>query len=178
MTTGHIFIAQSLDGYIARPDHSLDWLMKQTTEGEDHGYDDFIATVDGIVMGRGSFLNALTFDTWPYDIPVIVLSKTLRDKDVPAALTDKVILSQLPPRDLMGMLADLGWQRAYIDGGKVVQSFLREGLINDIILTQIPILIGRGIRLFGDLNQDIDMKHLGTKSFASGLVTSFYKLRA
>ncbi|MDG1531368.1 MAG: dihydrofolate reductase family protein [Paracoccaceae bacterium] len=176
MTTGHIFIAQSLDGFIARPDHGLDWLMKFQVEDDDNGYGYFISSMDCIVMGRGSFLNVLSFGEWPYELPVIVLSNTLSQNDIPENIADKVILSQLSPPELMGMLTDLGWNRAYIDGGQVIQSFLRDDLIDDMVLTQIPILIGKGIPLFGELDRDVDLLHMDTSSAPSGLVSSFYKV--
>lgn len=180
MITGHVFIATSLDGYVARktddPEHRLDWLMKQDTVGEDHGYDAFVDSVDGLVMGRGSFETLLAFEDWPYQKPVVVMSKTLEPEDIPTDLEGKVELTSLPPRDVMNMLEKRGWTRAYIDGGKIIQSFLNEGLIADLTLTRIPILIGNGLPLFGDLNRDIDLKHMKTQVFESGLVTSFYQI--
>ena len=176
MTTGHVFIAVSMDGFIARKDGALDWLMKQKTEGEDHGYDDFMASVDGLVIGRGSFLKVLTFDEWPYEKPVVVMSASLGDNDIPAALRDRVRLSRLSPRALMAELGKEGWARAYVDGGKIIQSFLAEGLIADMVLTRIPILIGEGLPLFGPLENDIDLKHVSTRTFPSGLIGSTYQV--
>ena len=177
MTTGHVFIATSLDGFIARKDGSIDWLMKQETGEEDHGYDAFIASVDGLVMGRGSFEKVLRFDTWPYQKPVVVMSSTLNDTDIPERLKDKVFLSTLTPEALMRDLGDRGWSRANIDGGKVVQSFLRDGLISDLIVTQIPILIGNGRPLFGSMPHDIDLELVESRAFPSGLVTSKYRVK-
>lgn len=180
MTTGHVFIATSLDGFVARQTDNaearLDWLMKQDTVGEDHGYDDFIESVDGLVMGRGSFETLLGFEGWPYSKPVIVASKTLTQSDIPSELAGKVELSDLPPSEILDMLDKRGWQRAYIDGGKLVQSFIRLGLIQDITLTRIPILIGSGIPLFGELDNDIDLELSSVKAFESGLVTCVYKM--
>lgn len=176
MTSGHVYIATSLDGFIARRDHRIDWLMKQGIEGEDHGYEAFMDSVDGLVMGRGSFLNVLSFGDWPYRKPVVVMSRSLGESDIPEALRDKVRLSTQTPHELMASLQKAGWQRAYIDGGQLVQSFIRKGLIDDIILTTIPILIGDGIRLFGAVEQDIDLHLLSSTSFPSGLVQSHYKL--
>lgn len=177
MPTGHVFIATSLDGFIARADGSLDWLLKQAAEGEDHGYDAFIDSVDGVVMGRGSFEKVVTFAPWPYPKPVIVMSSVLTDADIPARLRSRVNLSRLTPRALMADLASRGWQRAYIDGGRLIRSFLREGLIADITLTRAPVLIGHGRPLFGDLPRDIELEHVSTRSFPSGLVTSVYRIR-
>jgi len=176
MTTGHMFMAMSLDGFVAREDFGLDWLMKQKTEGEDHGNDAFIASVDGLVMGSGSFRTVLTFDDWPYEKPVVVMSRTIKSKDIPEELHDKVSVSALTPQQLMTSLSEKGWKRAYIDGGKIIQSFMREGLITDMTVTVIPILIGEGKRMFGPLDADIDLQLLDSKSFPSGLVTSRYEV--
>lgn len=176
MPTGHIFIATSLDGFIAREDGGLDWLLKQPAEGEDHGYDAFIESVDVVVMGRASFEKVLTFEPWPYPKPVIVMSGTLTEAGIPAQLRSRVSLSRLSPRALMDDLGSRGWRRAYIDGGRLIQSFLREHLIADITLTRAPVLIGRGRPLFGDLTRDIDLEHVSTRSYPSGLVTSKYRV--
>ncbi len=175
MTIGHVFMATSLDGFVARRDHSLDWLMKQNTEGEDQGYNDFIAGVDGIIMGRGSFQNVLTFDQWPYEKLVIVMSKSLTQDDVPKDLSGKVRVTTLEPKELMELLEAEGWKHAYVDGGKIVQSFIKAGLIEDITVTIIPILIGDGLRLFGEINGDIDLSLLESRSFQSGLVQNHYR---
>lgn len=176
MITGHVFIATSLDGFVARKSGELDWLMKQETSGEDHGYDAFMASVDGLVMGRGSFDAVLTFEQWPYEKPVVVMSRTLGQGDVPAAIADRVTLTRLDPAGVMKMLEGQGWRRVYVDGGKVVQSFLRDGLIADMELTRIPILLGDGLPLFGALDRDVDCEHLETRTFPSGLVTSRYRI--
>ena len=169
-------MAMSLDGFVARSDGGLDWLMKQKTDGEDHGFDEFVASIDGLVMGRGSYQNVLTFGEWPYEKPVVVMSRTLTDADIPDELKGRVRLSNQTPQELMRQLDVEGWKRAYVDGGKIVQSFLSEGLIEDMTLTHVPILIGDGLPLFGRQTKDIDLKHLETHSFPSGLVTSKYKV--
>jgi dihydrofolate reductase len=176
MITGHVFMAMSLDGFVARKNHGLDWLMKQKTEGEDHGYEAFQARMDGIVMGRGSYQNVLSFGEWPYTKPVIVMSKTLQQNDVPKELADKVRITDQEPQALMDELQGQGWSRAYIDGGKVVQSFVRAGLVEDFVVTMIPVLIGEGIRLFGAIDSDIDLELLGTQAFESGLLQTRYRV--
>lgn len=169
-------MAMSLDGFVARQDFGLDWLMKQMTEGEDHGHAVFMDSIDGLVMGSGSFRTALSFGHWPYEKPVIVMSKTLKPDDIPVELRDKVILSEQTPRQVMASLSKRGWQRVYVDGGKIIQSFLRDGLIADMTVTIAPILIGAGKRMFGELDADIDLQLLDTKSFPSGLVTTKYEI--
>lgn len=176
MTTAHVFIATSLDGFIARPDGDIGWLLQRDDTTEDHGYLAFIADKDLIVMGRGSYEKVLTFDTWPYDLPVLVLSAQLADAPVPAALEGKLRFSRQAPRDVMAELAVQGVRRVYVDGGQLVQSFLRDGLIEDIVITTAPVLIGAGRPLFGALPQDIDLKLVSSRSFPSGLVQSHYRL--
>lgn len=176
MTTGHVFIATSLDGFIARKDGDIDWLTGLDTSAEDHGYEAFIATVDGMVMGRGSFEKVRSFPEWPYEIPVIVMSRTLNRRDIPDRLLGRVSLSRLDPPTLMNKLENDGWKRAYIDGGRIIRSFLRAGLVKDMILTHVPILLGQGRPLFGQLDRDMDLVHLETRVFPSGLVKSHYRV--
>ena len=150
--------------------------MKQSDDRDESGYDEFINSVDGIVMGRNSYEKVLTFGEWPYDKPVIVMSKSLSSTSVPVELAERVAITDLDPIDLMASLEKRGWSRVYVDGGKVVQSFIREGLIEDIVLTTVPILIGDGIRLFGGLDEDIDLQLISAKSLPSGMVQSHYRL--
>jgi len=176
MTTAHVFIAISLDGFIARHDGDIAWLLQRDDPTEDHGYPAFIADKDVIVMGRGSYEKALTFDPWPYDRPVVVLSKKLANAPVPELLEGKVRFSSRAPKEEMKALAEQNVHRVYVDGGQVVQSFLRDGLISDMIITTIPVLIGAGRPLFGALSRDIDLKLVSSCSFPSGLVQTTYRL--
>lgn len=175
-TTAHVFIATSLDGYIARPDGDIDWLLQRDDPNEDHGYSDFIADKDMIVMGRGSYEKVLTFDTWPYDRPVLVLSSQLANAPVPDALKGKVRFSGWTPAQAMDALASENVRRVYVDGGRLVQSFLRDGLIDDMVITAVPVLIGTGRPLFGALSRDVDLKLVSSRSFPSGLVQSTYRV--
>jgi dihydrofolate reductase len=174
VTSGHVFIAASLDGYIARPDGGLDWLLSYDDGGDDRGYAAFIAGVDVIVMGRGTFETVLSFDPWPYDLPVLVLSSTMGGSDVPDRLQGRVAVANLTPAGAMAHLAQAGHKRAYVDGGRLVQAFLAAGLIEDMIVTRAPVLLGTGRPLFGGLPQDVPLTHLGTKAYPSGLVQSHY----
>jgi dihydrofolate reductase len=177
MTTGHIFIATSLDGFIARPDGAIEWLIQHTNPDEDHGYDAFMAQINVIVMGRGTYQTVLAFDPWPYALPVVVLSRSLAAEDVPTHLAGQVRITALPPRAVMAGLAAEGYKRAYIDGGQIIQAFLRDGLIADMVITRVPVLIGSGRSLFGPLDgTDIALSHLQTQSFPSGLVQSHYQI--
>lgn len=177
MTTGHVFVAVSLDGFVAREDHQLDWLMKQDTGDGDHGFAAFMDSVDGLVMGAGTFRTVLGFGEWPYTKPVVVMSRSLTDADIPAHLPGKARISRKAPAALMEDLKAEGWKRAYVDGGQLVQSFLREGLIDDMIISIIPILIGRGISLFGPLNNDVDLELIRAEAFGAGLLQTHYRIR-
>lgn len=172
-----VFIATSLDGYIARKDGNIDWLIAASNpeDPEDYGYKAFSDTVDCMVMGRGTMEIALSFEAWPYEGKrVIVLSNTLTE--VPAELMGKIELYSGSLVALAEKLQTEGCQRLYIDGGKTIQSFLNENLITDMIITQIPILIGEGLPLFGKTNRDIQLKHISTQSFPIGFVQSTYEV--
>ncbi|MBN7787092.1 dihydrofolate reductase [Ponticoccus gilvus] len=177
MITGHVFVACSLDGFIARSDHGLDWLSHPGTEDEEHGYEDFLAGIDGIVMGSASYRKVRSFPEWPYDKPVVVLSESLRPEDIPEELHDRLRLSRARPVRLMETLEAEGWRNVYVDGGAVIQSFLRAGLISEMTITHVPVLIGSGRRLFGALEEDIPFDLMETRSFRSGLVSTRYRLR-
>jgi dihydrofolate reductase len=176
MISGHVFIASSLDGYIARPDGDIGWLLARDDPREDHGYDAFIADKDAIVMGRGSYEKVATFETWPYDRPVLVLSRRLAGTPVPDRLRGKVRFADLAPPGAMRALEHDGARRVYVDGGQVVQAFLRAGLIADMVITTVPVLIGSGRPLFGELPADRDLALVASRSFPSGLVQSTYRL--
>jgi len=170
-----VFIATSLDGFIARPDGALDWLPADG--GEPHGYDEFIATVDALVIGRKTLETVLSFDAWPYGTkPVVVLSTTLSEETVPAGAVCEVMAGT--PQEIVTRLAHRGMNHLYIDGGVTIQGFLEAGLIQRMIITRIPVLLGSGILLFGSLSRDIRLEHVATRSFASGMVQSEYVVAA
>lgn len=176
MTSGHVFIATSLDGFISREDGSIDWLPDPSGEHEDYGYGPFMASMDGLVIGRGTYEKVLTFGAWPYSKPVIVMSQSLSASDVPDGLADRIELSAEAPADLMDRLSQRGWKRAYVDGGQLIQSFLRDSLIETLTITRIPVLIGKGRPLFGVVPADILLEHLETRTYPSGLVSSTYRV--
>lgn len=176
MITGHIFIATSLDGFIAKSDGDIEWLLKRDDPTEDHGYNSFISNIDGIVMGRETYEKVLKFEDWYYSKPVIVLSRTLTSSSVPERLKNKVRILNSTPRELMNSLAKEKWKRVYVDGGKIIQSFLQDGLIEDMIITKVPVLLGQGRSLFGPLKNEISLEHLTTLAFPSGLVQSHYRV--
>ena len=174
MTTGHAFMAMSLDGFVARPDRTVDWLNDYQDTGEETGFDAFMNSVDGLVMGRGSFETVLGFGVWPYTKPVMVMSKSMTAADIPEDLQGKVEITALDPVPLMAELDARGWSRAYVDGGAVIRSFLRDDLMRSLCVTVVPILIGDGIRMFGPLEADRKLTLTGSKVFRNGLVQLTY----
>jgi dihydrofolate reductase len=171
-------MAMSLDGYVARADHTLDWLDKQDTGDEEFGFSEFMDNIDVLVMGSGSYRTVLGFGQWPYTKPVIVLSRSLNQADIPDHLEGKVEIKSGSPGDIMKSLGERGVRQVYVDGGAVVQSFLRDGLITDMRITIVPILIGGGIRLFGELAKDVDLALQDVEKFDSGLVQMRYRVVA
>jgi dihydrofolate reductase len=173
--TASVFIATSLDGFIARKNGALDWLPGD--EVEPHGYEEFIASVDALVMGRKTFETVLSFGEWPYGTkPVVVLSSRPADIVVPAGAVCEAMSGT--PSEVMARLAERGMTHLYVDGGVTVQGFLAAGLIRRMIITRIPVLLGSGIPLFGFLDHDIRCAHVATRSFASGMVQSEYSIEA
>ena len=172
-----VFIATSVDGLIARADGDVAWLhgFEPLPDGEDGGFGEMMAAVDALVMGRGTFEKVLEFEGWPYgEKPVIVLSRSLTQ--VPEALADRVRIDGSAPEELLAHLWQAGYKRIYLDGGRVIQSFLRAGLVDDMTLTRVPILLGDGIPLFGPLEQDIKLRLLKSKSWDNGFVQSTYQV--
>jgi dihydrofolate reductase len=166
-----VFIATSVDGFIARPNGNLDWLP--AGGGEEHGYDEFIATVDALVIGRGTFETVLTFDSWPYGSKRVIVLST-RPLDLSAARGGVVEQMSGPPEAIAARLDAEGVRHAYVDGGVTIQRFLRARLIQRLIITRVPVLIGEGIPLFGPLDSDVRLQHVATRTFPSGLVQSEY----
>jgi dihydrofolate reductase len=171
------FIATSVDGFIARDDGALDWLVPESSNpSEDYGYSSFMSSIDVVVLGRATFETVLSFGSWPYgDKRVVVLSRSA--VTIPKRVGSKVNASSLSPRELSSQLAEEGLRHAYIDGGKTIQSFIEQNLINELTLTQIPVLIGTGIRLFGAVPKDVHLELVEVKQFSNGYVQSRYRIK-
>ena len=168
-----VFIGTSVDGFIARPNGALDFLPEGG--GEPHGYNEFIASVDAIVIGRKTFETVLAFDTWPYgNKRVVVLSS--RPVDLCAVRGGVVEQMGGPPAEIVSQLAARRIHHLYIDGGVTIQGFLRAGVLQRLIITRVPVLIGEGIPLFGSLPHDIRLRHIATRHYPSGLVQSEYQV--
>jgi len=172
--TASVFVGASVDGFIARLDGGLDWLP--AGGGEPHGYDEFMASVDALVIGRNTFDIVSRFDAWPYGGKrVVVLSSRALDlSGIGNGLVEQMAGA---PGDIIARLAASGAAHLYIDGGITVQRFLSAGLIDRLIITRVPVLIGKGISLFGDLPHDVELEHVATRSYRSGLVQSEYRMR-
>jgi len=169
----YVYIATSLDGFIATPDGGVEWLDDVPNPNkEDFGFAEFISRVDAILMGSGTYEKVLTFGQWPYEKKVYVLSN--RIQSVPDNLKDKVWIISGEPRDVLSKLEKEGVENLYIDGGKVIQSFLREDLIDELIITRVPKLLGQGIPLFGELDEIVDFSHRETEIINDYLVKSRY----
>jgi len=168
-----VFIGTSVDGFIARRDGNLDFLPPDG--GEPHGYNEFIATVDALVIGRKTFETVLAFPIWPYgDKRVVVLSS--QPLDFSAVRGGVVEQMSGTPAEIIAKLEASGTHHVYLDGGITIQRFLRAGLVHRLIITRVPVLIGEGIPLFGSLPHDVRLKHVATQHYPSGLVKSEYEV--
>jgi dihydrofolate reductase len=167
-----VFIGASVDGFIARENGDLDWLPQGG--GEPHGYDEFMASVDALIIGRKTYETVLGFEEWPYGSKaVFVLSSGPLKPAPPGALVERM---SGDPQAIAAQLEARGFQHAYVDGGITIQGFLRAGLIQRLIVTRVPVLIGSGVSLFGPTGRDIALKHVATRQYASGLVQSEYEV--
>ena len=173
-----VFIATSADGFIAREDGAIDWLERAhagAPPGEDFGYQAFFDSVDALVMGRRTFELVRDFEPWPYgDKPVIVLTR--QGTEVPATLRARVSTSAEAPRALLERLGAQGLRSVYLDGGLAVQSFLRDGLVDELIVTLVPVLIGSGRPLFGPLPGDVELELVESNPHAGGCVQSRWRV--
>lgn len=169
-----VYIAQSLDGYIADKNGSLEWLeMVPNPEGLDLGFSDFIENIDALIMGRTTYETVCAFDMpWPYTKPVFVLSNSLQTIHPKAKDHVEIVNGSLP--SILEDLHEQGFNDLYIDGGRTIQSFLQEGLIDELIITTLPILLGGGSSLFGILPKQISLKLIKSEILLDQMVQSTY----
>jgi len=168
-----VYVGTSLDGFIAKNNDDIEWLVQFQNDEVQKEYEEFIKRIDAILIGRGTFEKVLTFPSWPYSKKVFVLSTTI--KQVPETLKEKATVVSMNPKELLTYLSGRGYSSIYVDGGKVIQSFLREDCIDEMIITKVPLLLGSGIPLFGHLDKDLLFRHMQTKTLSNGLVKSFYE---
>lgn len=172
-----VFIATSLDGFIADRDGGLGWLETvPNPDGDDGGFADFTARVDAVVMGRVTFETMVGFDVgWPYPVPGLILSTTL--SGIPVGFEKHVTLCQGSPSEIVAQAAERGFQRLYIDGGTTIQGFLAADLIDEMIVTEVPILLGGGSRLFGALAAPLAFDLIEARSLRGQLLQKHYRRR-
>ena len=168
-----VYVGTSLDGFIARKDGDIGWLEPFQNKEVGDSYAEFISNIDAIVLGRGTFEKVLDFPSWPYEKKVFVLSS--RMKRIPDRVSGKATLLSVKPGELLKYLAGEGLSNIYVDGGKVIQGFLQEDFVDEVTITQVPVLIGSGIPLFGFLGRDLQFRHLRTNVYSNGLVSSRYE---
>lgn len=174
-----VYIAISLDGFIARKDGALDWLDEANTtvpDGEDCGFQAFMNSVDTLIMGRKTFEQILSFGEWPYgSTTVIVLSRN--SISFPPNVPETVVNSSEAPRELLNRLSGEGAEHVYVDGGITIQGFLSENLVNEITVTVIPVILGDGIPFSGPLPKDIHLAHVRTRAFDFGFIQTTYSVK-
>lgn len=173
--TNYVYIATSMDGYIADKDGGLDWLHSvPNPDNLDFGFADFLQSIDALIMGRTTFETVCSFDVdWPYSVPVFVLSNTLTT--VPEAYKNKAEVVSGALTQVVESLHQRGFKDLYVDGGKTIQSFLEDDLIDDVIVTQLPILLGRGSPLFGNLAEPLQFEHVNTQTYLEAMVQTHYR---
>ncbi len=168
-----VFCGVSVDGFLARSNHGLDFL--EAGGQTPHGFEEFYSSVDVVVIGRKTFEVVKTFEQWPYGKkPVVVLSS----RPLELSWIKGGVVEQMSgePADIAAHLRDRNFRHAYIDGGITIQNFLAAGLIDRLIVNRVPVLIGEGIPLFGRVPRDIVLRHVATQSYPGGLVQSEYEI--
>jgi dihydrofolate reductase len=170
----YVYIGASLDGYIAGKDGNIDWLNDiPNPDGSDFGFSEFIKGIDAIVMGRNTFETVVNFGSWPYTKPVFVLSSSI--KQIPSHLKKKVEIMNGAPEKIVTDLNARNYNNLYIDGGKTIQEFLKREMIDEMIITRIPVLLGEGIPLFAELDVMQKFEHINTEVLSNTIVKSHYR---
>ncbi|MES9879112.1 MAG: dihydrofolate reductase family protein [Candidatus Sedimenticola sp. 1PA] len=174
--TSYVYVAQSLDGYIAGPGGELDWLDEiDNPDNSDFGFSLFMENIDALIMGRNTFEKVLSFGIWPYEKPVFVASDPL--SSLPAGFDEKAFLINGSPNHMVKSLCEKGYNNLYIDGGSLIQSFLAENLIDKIIVTTAPVLLGGGIPLFGSLPKRVKLRLFNSDILDNQLVKTSYDVQ-
>jgi dihydrofolate reductase len=170
-----VFIATSLDGYIADNNGGIDWLHSiPNPDNSDMGYTDFMERIDALVMGRKTFETVLSFEVdWPYSKPVFVLSNELNK--IPRSHKDKAFLVKGTLPEILNQIQDRGYFRLYIDGGTTIQNFLKEDLIDEMVISTIPVLLGGGIPLFTELPKAVRFDLVSSYTYLNQITQSHYE---
>ena len=169
-----VFIATSLDGYIVDQNGGIDWLHTiPNSDNIDKGYSEFMSQIDALIMGRTTFETVCGFDMdWPYQKPVFVLSNSLAT--IPHKLKDKAMLISGNLKSILEQLHEKGCYSLYIDGGRTIQSFLKEDLIDEMTITIIPYLLGGGVPLFTELSKRLDFECVDSKIYLEKVVQNYF----
>jgi dihydrofolate reductase len=167
-----VYAGVSLDGFIAGKDGDISWLAAFENKEINDSYKNFMTEVDAIVIGRGTYETVISFSAWPYEKKAFLLSTSI--KQVPEKLKDKIEIISMKPGEIRKYLSDNGFTNIYVDGGKVIQGFLKDDCIDEIIITRLPVLLGSGIPLFGSLSDMLEFTHIRTDVYSNGLVKSHY----
>lgn len=170
-----VFIATSTDGFIATKDGGIEWLMEvPNPDNSDFGFNDFMESIDALVMGRKTYEKVLSFECdWPYKKKVFVLSNTLKNCD--PSLEEKVEIVNGPIKKVVKTLNASGYNRLYIDGGVTIQNFLKEDLIDEMIITIVPVTLGEGIPLFRNNHHEVKFKLQLCENYSNGIVKNYFK---
>ncbi len=170
-----VFIATSIDGYIADKNGGIDWLHSiPNPKNDDMGYVEFTNDIDALVMGRTTFETVCGFDIdWPYDKPVFVLSNKL--KEIPESHRGKAFLVKGTLTEILDQIYEKGLNKLYIDGGTTIRNFLKKDLIDEIVITKIPVLLGGGSSLFAELPNELKFELIGTKTYLNQITQNHYK---
>ena len=172
-----VYIATSLDGYIAGPEGNLDWLnYVPVPQGNDLGFANFIAGIDAIIMGRKTFETVVGFGMgWTYPVPGLILSST--ENTAPEGFKEHVTFAKGTPDKIINLAKAKGYSNLYIDGGKTIQSFLQAGLIDELIVSEIPVLLGGGEQLFGELNKQLNFELVGSEVLLHQIIKKHYRIK-
>lgn len=170
------YLAVSLDGFIADADGGVDWLNSlPNPDGSDYGFSEFLDSIDALLMGANTFRMVHSFGVWPYTKPVFVLSNSI--KEIPDGFEDKIKIVSGELKDVLGEIEEKGFRTIYVDGGNVVQNCIVQDLLDELIITRVPLSLGSGISLFPSDIPSVSYQHLSTEVIGAGLVKSHYKIK-
>lgn len=169
-----LYISCSLDGYIAKPNDNLDFLNLVQKDGEDYGYNEFIKTVDTVIVGRKTYDWVITqgYDFPHMDKESYIITRQEKSRE------GNLIFYNGKLTSLIEDLKSRAGKNIFCDGGaEIVNQFLTEYLFDEIILSIIPVLVGNGTRLFKDNRPEQELEILSTKKFDTGLVQVHYRCK-
>ena len=166
-----VFIAMSLDGFIAGENDELDWLRAVESKDEDYGYKKFFSTVDAILLGRNTYEKIIKFESWPYHEKTCYIAT---NRPLHPLYNEKSVSGS--PDEIFQFLKQNNHRHIYLDGGKLIHSFLEKKQIDEMTISVIPLLLGRGIPLFSKHEHIINLSLQRAKSFPSGLTQLCYKV--